>query len=92
MPNPPVNDRLSTLHFEVDARPHIEVDAARCSESGAHPCLAFCPSGCFTADEQGRVSYYYVGCLECGSCLIVCDRDAVRWNYPRGGFGISYRY
>jgi ferredoxin like protein len=30
--------------------------------------------------------------LECGTCYIVCERKAfIRWRYPRGGFGVSYR-
>jgi ferredoxin like protein len=32
------------------------------------------------------------GCLECGTCKVVCDRDAVSWRYPRGGYGVRYRW
>ncbi|MCG2879366.1 ferredoxin family protein, partial [Obesumbacterium proteus] len=30
---------------------------------------------------------------ECGTCRILC-RDSVldEWNYPRGTFGVEYRY
>jgi ferredoxin like protein len=30
--------------------------------------------------------------LECGSCRIICPQGAIRWVYPRGGFGICYQY
>jgi len=33
----------------------------------------------------------YETCLECGTCYVVCDKEAVDWNYPRGGYGVCYR-
>ena len=92
----PVTDRLSTLHYTVHSEPHIVVDGAKCRDCDAHPCLNFCPAGCFsradTGNSLGGIAYYYVGCVECGTCLLVCGRDAVRWNYPAGGHGVSYRF
>jgi ferredoxin like protein len=39
------------------------------------------------------VLFSYEGCVECGSCRIVCNElDNVGWTYPTGGFGIHYRY
>ena len=33
------------------------------------------------------------GCLECGTCRVICqDHGNVSWNYPRGGYGISYKF
>jgi ferredoxin like protein len=34
----------------------------------------------------------YAGCLECGTCRIVCFKKAIAWNHPEGGFGVEYRY
>lgn len=88
-----ISSLLSTVHFDVDDKAHIEVDGDTCVGCPSHPCLNFCPAGCFTAaGDAGKIDYYYVGCLECGTCLIMCDRDAVRWTYPKGGYGISYRF
>jgi ferredoxin like protein len=92
MTTPAVTERLATVHFTVDDTPHIVVDGQRCRESGPHPCLNFCPARCFTPDGQGGIAYYYVGCLECGTCLLLCNRQAVQWSYPRGGCGVSYRF
>jgi ferredoxin like protein len=92
MTAPSITERLSTVAFTVDETPHIRVDAGRCGECGGHPCLNFCPARCFTPNDQGAVDYYYVGCLECGTCLLLCEREAVAWSYPRGGCGISYRF
>ncbi|MDH7479765.1 MAG: ferredoxin family protein, partial [Syntrophomonadaceae bacterium] len=43
--------------------------------------------------KDGEISFDCAGCLECGTCRVVCPRPgAIEWNYPRGGFGIVYRY
>ena len=39
-------------------------------------------------EQARRIGLDYAGCLECGTCRLVCDSDNVDWNYPRGGFGI----
>jgi len=87
-----VSDRLATLAYTVDETPHIVVDGEKCRDCGPHPCLRFCPAQCFTADGSGSIDYYYAGCVECGTCLLMCDREAVQWRYPQGGYGISYRF
>lgn len=87
-----IEERLSTLHFTVDDTPHIVVDGDRCRPCGRHSCLTFCPAQCFTAKDEGGIAYYHVGCLECGTCLILCAGEAISWAYPKGGYGISYRF
>lgn len=87
-----IEERLSTLHFTVDEAAHIVVDGDRCRPCGKHSCLTFCPAQCFTAKDEGGIAYYHVGCLECGTCLILCAGEAISWAYPKGGYGISYRF
>ena len=42
----------------------------------------------------GEISFDYAGCLECGTCRVVCPRsaEALKWSYPRGGFGVQFRF
>ena len=87
-----IAERLKTLQYNVDDTAHIVVDGDQCGECGTHPCLNFCPAKCFTPNGQGGINYYYVGCVECGTCLILCKKDAIRWNYPKGGYGVNYRF
>lgn len=88
-----VTERLRTVQFTVDDTPHIVVDGDRCQPCDSHSCLTFCPAQCFTPKEGGAgINYYHIGCLECGTCLILCSKEAVSWNYPKGGYGISYRF
>ena len=33
------------------------------------------------------------GCLECGSCRVICNEFMnVDWEYPRGGHGILFKF
>ena len=46
----------------------------------------------FTRDEEGAMHFDHAGCLECGTCRVVCTPGGiVRWTYPHSGFGITYR-
>jgi ferredoxin-like protein FixX len=55
--------------------------------------LRLCPAGLYRVDEKAQTSFDYAGCLECGSCRIACgDTIVKRWENPRPGKGISYRY
>jgi ferredoxin like protein len=87
-----IAERLETLQYTVDDTPHIVVDGDRCRACGTHPCLDFCPARCFTPNGRGSIDYYYVGCVECGTCLLLCTPGAIRWSYPKGGHGVSYRF
>jgi ferredoxin like protein len=44
-------------------------------------------------EEEAHIVIDYAGCLECGTCRVMCkDKGIVKWEYPRGTFGVSYRY
>ncbi len=76
-----------------DEEAHIEVDKRYCRDCREKPCCISCPAGLYVLKDD-EISFDYAGCLECGTCRVVCpmSRDAIRWRYPRGGFGIQYRY
>jgi ferredoxin like protein len=42
--------------------------------------------------ETGQIAIEVAGCLECGTCLVVCPFGALAWRYPSGGAGIRYRF
>ncbi|MCR4400038.1 MAG: 4Fe-4S dicluster domain-containing protein [Syntrophomonadaceae bacterium] len=73
-----------------DEEHHISLADDACQGCAARPCLVVCPAGLYTL-KGDRISFDDAGCLECGTCRVVCPQ-AVRWRYPRGGFGIIYRY
>ena len=33
------------------------------------------------------------GCMECGTCRVLCEASGeITWNYPRGGYGVLYKF
>ncbi|HXZ35768.1 MAG TPA: ferredoxin family protein [Thermodesulfobacteriota bacterium] len=86
-----VEDKLALNKFEIDKEVHIQVEEKLCPDCDLKPCLYVCPAECYQLREN-HVTFSYEGCLECGSCRLACDRQAIRWVYPRGGFGICYQY
>ena len=82
-------EKLLTVRHTVHMTPHIAIDGEKCI-SCMKPCLYFCPAGCFLAEGDG-IKFQYEGCLECGTCRIMCHEEAIEWNYPLGGYGVSIR-
>ena len=90
-----VEEKLFQNRYRVDADlPHIRIkDESVCNTScAAQQCTVCCPAGCWTI-EDGKISLMTDGCLECGTCRVVCDElKNVDWNYPRGGYGILIKF
>ncbi|EBA8843220.1 ferredoxin family protein, partial [Salmonella enterica subsp. enterica serovar Montevideo] len=52
-----------------------------------------CPAGLYKKQDDGSVRFDYAGCLECGTCRILgLDTALEKWEYPRGTFGVEFRY
>ena len=85
---------LSLNKFNVDEdMPHIELDKAACVKCADKPCLYVCPAVLYKLEKDGEISFDYAGCLECGTCRVMCkNRGIVKWVYPRGTFGVNFRY
>ena len=81
--------------FEIDQdQPHIVLDTAICATCGPRPCLSACPAQRYVVGSGGEMTVDTAGCLECGTCLVVCQATGaggiVHWTYPRGTYGVSY--
>jgi ferredoxin like protein len=86
-----IENRLYLVPYQVDPERHIEVKVDACSACIGRQCTQVCPAECYVFAD-GRLEFNFEGCLECGSCRIVCEEDAIDWKYPRGGFGTHFRY
>ncbi len=86
-----IEDKLTTTRFNVDIQPHIKVDSEICEKCPEKPCLYVCPVQNYIV-MNGRLVFSWQGCMECGACRIACSRQAITWDYPRGGFGVALRY
>ena len=90
-----VEDKLFQNRYRVDeGRPHISVrDYDVCTTCTDKPCTTACPAACYTAEDDGALTTTFDGCLECGTCRIICqDKANIDWFYPRGGYGILYKF
>lgn len=91
-----VEEKLFQNRYRVDhGRPHIRILAPEVCRSECHdqPCTFVCPALCYKAEGNGAVTLITDGCLECGSCRIICEEHHnVEWTYPRGGHGILFKF
>jgi ferredoxin like protein len=75
-----------------DEEHHIIVHKEICAQCLDKPCVYACPAGLYNL-KDGEISFDDAGCLECGTCRVVCPHvGAIDWHYPRGTFGVIYRY
>jgi ferredoxin like protein len=87
-----VEDLPQYTQFQPDDQPHIILNKELCVSCDHHACVHSCPAQCYTYNEDtNRIDVVYETCLECGTCYVICDRGAVDWSYPRGGYGVHYR-
>jgi ferredoxin like protein len=85
--------KLSIDIFKIDQESHIVIRQEICRKCACKPCLRICPGGLYSINkETGELVVEYTGCLECGSCRVACTSGALTWRFPRGGFGVQYRY
>ena len=86
-----LEDALNMNVWDVDGSPHISVNSEKCSNCKSRPCIFLCPANAFTLLGE-RVLYGYEGCIECGTCRVLCPEKAITWNYPLSGRGVQYRF
>lgn len=86
------DDIFDLTSYRIDQLPHIILNREACRTCTHRTCTFICPAGCYEWNERSeRVDFGYEACLECGACLIVCDKEALEWSYPKGGFGVRFR-
>ena len=89
-----VEQKLFQNRYLVDSgRPHITVKPHTKPSKQLLALVTTCPAGCYSKNDNGQVEISVDGCFECGTCRVVCATTGeVEWNYPRGGFGVAYKF
>lgn len=89
-----LEDLLQRDVYDVDEKPHIEIPRGREAQRGlpARALALLCPAGCYTLTPDGELIFSYEGCVECGLCRVISPRGKIRWEYPRSGRGVTYRF
>ena len=92
LPKMTIEDRLYLIRYKADKESHLVIkDPQVCLDCVTKPCTTFCPAHVYEW-EDNRITVSYEGCVECGACRIGCPPGNISWRYPRGGFGVSYKY
>ncbi len=93
LPSVYVDDLLMSLKYFTDEHEiHLQqIDAEVCVPC-TKPCIFFCPVGAYQMQDDGHVTIAFQSCIECGSCRLMCPHNNVNWKYPRGGFGVAYKF
>lgn len=89
-----VEDKLFYNRYLVDAgRPHIKVRPHAVPSPALLALTTVCPAGCYAVNDSGQVEVTPDGCMECGTCRILAEPAGdIEWNYPRGGFGVLFKF
>ena len=87
-----IEDKLFLVKYKIDKESHIEVDQEKFKVDPQKAILYICPAKTYTLNEEtGECLVSFENCLECGTCRIA-GSGYVKWRYPRGGFGVHYRF
>lgn len=89
-----VEEKLGVNKFIVDEEnPHILLKKENVDKNELMKLVTACPAGLYTLNEDGSVRFDYAGCLECGTCRVLCGNTILeKWEYPQGTFGVEFRY
>ncbi|MCK1403890.1 ferredoxin family protein [Bradyrhizobium sp. 147] len=97
MPSEPsrrVEDKLFYNRYLVDSgRAHIKVRPHTTPSSRLLSMLKACPARCYELSDKGHVEVTVDGCIECGTCRVICEESGdIEWSYPRGGYGVLFKF
>jgi len=94
LPEVYIDDILMSLKYFTDEQElHLAIiEPIVCQECVEKPCIDFCPVGAYRLQDGNTVQIAVQSCIECGTCRLLCPYQNVSWKYPRGGFGVSYKF
>ncbi len=84
-----LEELLQRSVWDVDEERHIEI----LKQEGlrVNALILLCPMGCYSIAGD-KLIMSYEGCVECGTCRVLSRSDQIRWEHPKSGRGIQYRY
>jgi ferredoxin-like protein FixX len=88
-----VDEKLGIDKFNVDEENAHIVLVDNPSDAEFDKLILCCPAGLYKRDADGAKHFDYAGCLECGTCRVLCGRTIIaKWEYPQPEMGVEYRY
>jgi len=89
-----IEERLFTIRYKADDVSHLIIKSQdECLACETKECNYFCPSDVYLwHDQEAMTSVAYENCIECGTCRLGCPTYNIEWVYPKGGYGITYKF
>jgi ferredoxin like protein len=78
--------------FKPGSAAHIKIRPERAYDQCLRQMVRICPAGLYSINERGETILTVDGCLECGTCRLVCGAEVLEWAYPEGGAGVQFRF
>jgi ferredoxin-like protein FixX len=79
-----LNSFKASKNFHIAIKPGMEQDPRLAQAAAA------CPAGLYKIGPGGVAGIGQDGCLECGTCWLICGQEVLDWVYPEAG--VSYRF
>lgn len=88
-----IEEKLGVNKYFVDeGNAHIEIDPSYPDMKEKMKLINACPAGLYKFNEDKTLSFDYAGCLECGTCRVLCLGTVVKkWEFPEGTMGVEFR-
>lgn len=89
-----MDQKLGLNKFFVDEEnPHIVLKDGDIDGKEFRKLMLACPAGLYKLDETVKMRFDCAGCLECGTCRVLCGETILaKWEYPQGTMGVEFRY
>jgi len=89
-----IDEKLAVNSFKNDKESHIKITHSICREKcKIRYCIYVCPGHLYSFNEETNEMFVeFAGCLECGTCKVACIEGAIEWTYPKGEYGVQYRF
>ena len=85
-----LEDKLYTLKYTPDTTSHLKPDMNDCKRCDKRPCTTVCPAKVYEW-QNDNMTVNFENCLECGACRIVCPYKSLKWEYPKGTKGVTFK-
>lgn len=89
-----VDQKLGVNKFHVDEEnAHIVLKQGNLDRMEYQKLVLACPAGLYKINDNGDIQFDYAGCLECGTCRVLCSKTILeKWEFPLGTLGVEFRY
>lgn len=88
-----IDEKLYTVKSVPDRDSHLHPDNGQCIHCDSKACTYVCPANVYEWDEeQQKLIVNFENCLECGACRIACERQSLKWEYPKGTKGVKFKF